>query len=128
MDNNAVVLPVLEHYTRQFEPWQRWRAVHWLFASCGLVSDDVNGCMFHDELCGFPEAFGKIDFKMEDLSSNLKEVRYYMAVADKFLSLVDEGGFSDALVWDPLPRVIDPQRFRAGGVHSKSAKKALEAA
>ena len=92
MGKNAAVLPVLGQYVRQLEPWQRCRAVHWLFVSCGLVSDDVDGCMFDDELCGFPEAFGKIDFKKGDLDSNLKEVRYYMAVADKFISLVDEGG------------------------------------
>ena len=42
------------------------------------------------------------------MHDDMREARYYLAVADKFLSLADGGGFSRSLVWDPLPRVIDP--------------------
>ena len=72
--------------------------------------------MFTDLLCGFRQEFGKLDFRVGD---DMQQARYYMAIADKFLSLVDEGGYSKCMVWDPLPRVLDPTNFRAGGLHGQ---------
>ena len=77
--------------------------------------------MFDDLFCGFRQEFGKLDYRIGD---DMREARYYMAVADKFLSLADGVGFSSSLIWDPLPRVIDPPNFRAGGIHSKHAREA----
>lgn len=121
-DEQRTVLPVLDAFVGQVKPAERWAAVQWLFRKKGVLVEGEQGSdMFDDLLCGFRSSFGKIDFKLED---DLRSVRYGMAVADKFLSLVDEGGFSKAMVWDPLPRVIDPAHFRAGGLHSKAAKEA----
>ena len=49
-----------------------------------------------------------------------------MSMADKFFSIIDEGGFSEALHWSPEPGVHDPDNFQAGGVHSEAAKAAWD--
>ena len=116
---NREVLPVLAAYATSFEPSQRRGAIEWLFESKGLLTGDSD--MFRSFFGGIPEDFGKIDFLVTD---EVDEVKYVLAVGDRFVSLLDDGGFSKALRWDPLPRVTDPTHFRAGGLHSKSARKA----
>ena len=112
------LFPVLTSFALQFKPEQRWESIRWLFKQRGVLPD-VDACMFDDELCGFAEQFGKVDFRVDD---DVNEVKYVLAVGDKFLSLMDGGGFSTAVRWDPLPRVVDPEDFRAGGLHKKQAR------
>ena len=120
LGKNMIILPVLEAFCTLLEPKERYEAVWWLFDRKGLLPEGGEGVdMFTDLLCGFRQEFGKLDFRVGD---DLQQARYYMAIADKFLSLVDEGGYSKCMVWDPLPRVLDPTNFRAGGLHTKQAK------
>jgi hypothetical protein len=120
--DRRTMLPVLESFVTDMKPEERLSAMWWLFDSKGLLPVGGAGAnMFADLFCGFRQEFGKLDYRIDD---DMREARYYLAVADKFLSLADGGGFSRSLVWDPLPRVIDPPNFRAGGIHSKQAKAA----
>ena len=116
---NRAVLPVLAAFAESFDPEHRRQAIEWLFESKGLIEPGDN--IFRSIFGGIPADFGKIDFLICD---NLEPVKYVLAIGDRFLSLIDDGGYSAALRWDPLPRVTDPEKFRAGGIHSKSAKKA----
>ena len=53
--------PVLTSFALQFEPEQRWESIRWLFKQRGVLPE-VDACMFDDELCGFAEQLGKVDF------------------------------------------------------------------
>ena len=123
VEEKRSMLPVLTSYATQFEPAQRREAVQWLFQSkgllCGSLVGDDSG-MFEKLFCGLPESFGHVDFAVD---ADMTEVKVVMAVADCFLSLVDDQGFSSSLHWSPLPMARDPTNFKAGGIHSAQAKK-----
>ena len=119
---NRTMLPVLSSFARQFAPAERRDAVEWLFRSRGLLSYSLMGedsDMFAKLFCGLPESFGHVDFTVD---ADVTDMKVVMAVADCFLSLIDDQGFSDALRWTPLPVAQDPVNFRAGGMHSKNAR------
>ena len=119
---NRTMLPVLSSFARQFAPAERRDAVEWLFRSRGLLSYSLMGedsDMFAKLFCGLPESFGHVDFTVD---ADVTDMKVVMAVADCFLSLIDDQGFSDALRWTPLPVAQDPVNFRAGGIHSKNAR------
>ena len=123
VEEKRSMLPVLTSFARQFQPADRRGAVEWLFRTkgllvCDLVGDDSK--MFEMLFCGLPDQFGHVDFRVED---DMTEVKVVMAVADCFLSLVDDQGFSSSLHWSPLPMARDPTNFKAGGIHSAQAKK-----
>ena len=79
--------------------------------------------MFKHMFCGLPREFGHVDFRADDDTSTVRAV---MSVADCFLSLVDAEGFSPVLHWSPLTAARDPTDFKAGGVHSKEARRAWD--
>ena len=56
---------MLTSFALQFEPEQRWESIRWLFKQRGVLPE-VDACMFDDELCGFSEQFGKVDFRVDD--------------------------------------------------------------
>ena len=126
VEEKRSMLPVLTSFATQFQPADRRGAVEWLFRTkgllvCDLVGDDSK--MFEMLFCGLPDQFGHVDFRIED---DMTEVKVVMAVADCFLSLVDDQGFSSSLHWSPLPMARDPTNFKAGGIHSNQAKKKWE--
>ena len=120
------MLPVLQQYARNFEPRQRRAAVRHLFEKkgllrLGLVEDPSD--MFEDLFCGIPEDFGHATFLVDE---DMTELKVVLSIADCFLSLIDENGFADCLRWVPLPEAADPEDFRAGGVHTRTARKHWE--
>ena len=119
MDQNRKSLPALSKFCLVFEPQDRKEAVRWLFDRKKLFHTDQERADFQSLLCGFPEAFGHIQFRLHDDISAFKCI---LGVADCFLSIVDECGFPPQIIWDPLPRVEDPPNFQAGGVHSARAR------
>ena len=121
------MLPVLQQYVRNFEPGQRRAAVRHLFEKKGLLRlglDEDPSDMFEDIFCGIPDDFGHATFLVDE---DMVELKVVMSVADCFLSLIDEEGFPDCLRWMPLPEATDPERFRAGGIHSRTARAYWEA-
>ena len=113
------MLPVLSHFAKQFPPEQRRGMITRLFEDRGLwrQGDKAWQGLFH----GLPDDFGHIQFgAYEDMTA----ARVVMSVADCYLSLIDEGGFSEAIEWSPTPIVKDPEHFKAGGVHAPSAQAA----
>ena len=75
--------------------------------------------MFSSVQLGFAAEFGKVRFGWKEEAC---EEKFWLALADCFVSLLDECGVYDGLVWDPLPRVLDPQDYEAAGVHSAKAR------
>jgi hypothetical protein len=114
------VLEVLAEFTMQFQPRERRMAMKWLFERKGLLQGEDSD-MFDWLFCKFPADFGHVDFKVGD---EMGKARLILAVADRFFCLLDDCGFSECLYWAPEPRVKDPENFRAGGIHSDSAKEA----
>ena len=115
------MLPVLTAYVKEFAPCDRRGAMWHLFDTKGLLEGHKD--MFEHMFCGLPREFGHVDFRADDDTSTVRAV---MSVADCFLSLVDAEGFSPALHWSPLPAARDPTDFKAGGVHSKEARRAWD--
>ena len=102
-EERRTMLPVLTSFAKQFSPAERRDAIQWLFRSrgllcCELVGDDSD--MFSKLFCGLPDSFGHVDFRVD---AEVTEMKVVMSVADCFLSLVDDHGFSESLVWSPLP-------------------------
>ena len=117
------MLPVLSAFAKQFVPERRREAIQWLFGTRGLLRGDLvseDSEMFKKLFCGIPDSFGHVDFKVD---AEVTEMKVVMAVADCFLSLVDDSGFSDCLHWSPLPMARDPENFKAGGIHSAKARR-----
>ena len=110
------MLPVLSVFALAFPPAERLPAVKLLWQGKGFSGSELQ-CL--DELyLGFPADFGLAEFRHDD---DVSELRYVLATADRFVSLLDSRGFPKCFVWDPLPRVVDPENFKAGGVHQPDA-------
>lgn len=114
------VLPELQRYAKKFRCGERRSAIAGLFGSLGLLKGK-DADMFEHLLCKFHPNFGHIQFRVEQ---DVEIMRFVMAMGDCFYSLVDDGGFSDALFWGFVPKVKDPENFVSGGVHSKEARQA----
>ena len=115
------MLPVLSAFATQFPAPRRRQAVRHLFTVKGCMGNHAS--IFDDPLLGFCDSFGHVQFRIDDDTS---AVRCIAAIADCFLSLVDEEGFESGLIWDPFPRVDDPIDFRSGGIHSAEAREAWQ--
>ena len=115
------MLPVLSSFALSFAPCDRRAAVKHIFTEKGLLTGHEG--MFSLMFCGLPASFGHVDFKAEADTSLMRAV---MSVADCFLSLIDSRGFSPAMHWSPLPAASDPSDFKAGGIHTATARKAWD--
>ena len=113
------MLPVLSHFAKQFPAEQRRAMVTRLFEDRGFwrQGDKAWQGLFH----GLPDTFGHIQFGAHE---DMTAARVVMSIADCYLSLIDEGGFSESIEWSPTPVVRDPEHFKAGGVHAPSAQAA----
>ena len=120
--SQGTVLPLLQTFAKQFDAGSRRGAIKWLFQSRGFLGGQQSG-MFEDLFCGFPKEFGFIQFGVRE---DTAAVKFVMSLADCFLSLVDDRGFSSSLFWAVEPRVQDPVDFKAGGVHSAAAQEAWD--
>ena len=89
VDKRVEVLPVLTSYASTFAPPDRWDAVAWLFGSKGLL-DGQGSDMFLHTFCGFPAEFGHLQFRVQ---ADMFEAQCVLGITNKFLSLVDDGGY-----------------------------------
>ena len=112
------MLPVLSTFATSFQPVERKGAIQWLFKKKGIPSEQV--AELDGLWAGLPATFGLADFRVDDDTTQL---RWVMSVADCFLSLVDDAGFSKSIRWDPFPNNVDPTDFRAGGIHEPDAQR-----
>ena len=119
LQDKRVMLPRLTKFTAAFAPAERRSAVKKLFLRRGCGSRGEVEAMFSSVLLGLAVDFGRLRFSWREAAG---EERYWLALVDCFVSLLDECGVYDGMVWDPLPRIVDPQDYEAAAVHSMSAR------
>ena len=121
-ERQRTVLPLLREFALQFPPEDRRGAVEWLFRSKGLLCGKDED-MFRHLLCKVPENFGFVQFTA---GADVSAVKFVLSLVDCFFSMIDDRGFADCVVWQVEPKVVDPSDFKAGGVHTDSARRAWQ--
>ena len=116
---NRTALPELQKVARKFAPADRKQIIMLLFKTKKLFETVAEEEAFASITCGFPDAFGHAQYMAHADIADLKAV---LGVGDCFFAMVDDEGFPDEIIWDPSPRVNDPDNFQAGGVHEASAR------